>query len=86
MENKKNENQEENPTQESNKVGRNWDPNKKMDIDPNMGGPFAYSENQENESVYTIPDANLNPASRNAKDLIEGMDENNDEQENNQKE
>ena len=57
---------EENSSKEQNKEGKNWHPTNKMDIDPNMGGPFAYSENQENESIHTIPDDSLNPASRNA--------------------
>jgi hypothetical protein len=59
-----NQENEENSSTEINKEGRNWNPNKKLDTDPNMSGPFSYSENQENESIHTIPDERLNPASR----------------------
>jgi hypothetical protein len=45
-------------------AGKNHDPDKKMDIDPNHGGPFPYSENQENESIHTLPDDSLNAGSR----------------------
>jgi hypothetical protein len=47
-------------------AGRNRNPDNKMDIDPTMGGPFTYSDNQENESVHTVPDDSLNLASRDA--------------------
>jgi hypothetical protein len=56
------------------KAGKNHDANKKMDIDPNMGGPFAYSENQENESIHTIPDDSLNPESRGAEGPADEQD------------
>ncbi len=61
MKNKKDENEQGNNPETA---GKNRDPDKKMDIDPNLGGPFAYSENQENESVHTKAHDSLNPASR----------------------
>jgi hypothetical protein len=54
-------NQEDTSSEETNKEVRNWNPTKKMDIDPNMGGSFAYSDKQEHESIHTIADDTLNP-------------------------
>ncbi len=71
MENNKDQNQQGNHPQNA---GKNRDAKKKMDIDPNMGGPFAYSENQENESIHTIPDDSLNPVSRGSEGPVDEQD------------
>jgi hypothetical protein len=61
MENKKDGNQFGNNPQNA---GENHDPDQELDFDSNPGGSFAYPENQENESIYTLPDDSLNPAVR----------------------
>ncbi len=71
MANNKDQNQQGNHPK---KAGKNWDPDKKMDIDPNLGGPFAYSENQENESTHTIQDDSVNPASRGSEGPADAQD------------
>ncbi len=71
MENNKDQNPQGNHPEGA---GKNRHATKKMDIDPNMGGPFAYSENQENESIHTIPDDSLNPESRGAEGPADEQD------------
>jgi hypothetical protein len=44
-------NQEDTSSEETNKEVRNWNPTKKMDIDPNMGGSFAYLSRNMNLST-----------------------------------